>query len=130
MTDFAKMLRAPGAEWIQERWKPKVGDETNEGVIVGYDQPRKMFYLNFNQPINEFLFYKMQLIWLPTIEDLLGMVEGNLHTQRAQFFLFTACIHGSEEAKYIWSFTTWSELILAFVQWEVKGLKWTGKEWF
>ena len=117
MENYVKMLRAPGAEWIQLRWKKLPGDRflCRGGIYI-----RNYGYLQ-DPCLNH------DCLYLPSIEDYMGMVEGNLHEQRAKFFLWS--IQTAPSMEYIYQFKTWPELMLAFVQHEIKSLSWDGEGW-
>lgn len=70
------------------KWEPKVGDWTQYGVIYGeifdYDDRERMVEPVYRIAIDENTVssnYISQLIWLPSIEQLMGMV----HTDKTEW---------------------------------------------
>ena len=135
MENHVKMLRAPGAEWIQKAWAPKVGDRTDKGFITGIHIPGATCLIRDESGwVN--LYSIKSVLWLPSIGDYLGMVEGDLEDVVRKFKEFTTpdlarfCnIDIENHFHYLKQLKTWPELMLAFVQHECKGLKWDGEGW-
>ena len=131
MENYVKMLRAPGAEWIQEAWVPKVGDRTDKGFVVSkvYTETGNLRFLSvkdYHEPKNNY--YILDLLYLPSIEDYLGMVDKKDYAIcQAVFelsdFIRDRFVYCSER------FKTWPELIFTFVQHKVKRLSWDGEGW-
>jgi len=117
MDNIIKMLRAPGAEWIQESWVPKVGDRTDKGFILGWHN--SFIFLADDMP---HAYSKEDLLYLPSIEDYLGMVEGNIQSVLNALTMFNL-YHAHS------TYTTWETLMLGFVQHKVQSLKWNGEGW-
>jgi hypothetical protein len=139
MDNFARMLRS--APEIQEAWVPKDGDVTDKGVFVGYCVPfgpatsPKEFLKVKKFPEHKFegcgtSHFKKDILWIPTSDDLLGMVEGkpeisesikDSHLTTLLFNLYKFSL--KEKYDYI------KDLLLAFVMHEKFGKRWTGEGW-
>ena len=138
MTDtYTKMLRAKGAEDIQKEHEWKIGDKTDKGVIVMlYPESGKP---NYTVLTSEATWLINDLLWLPSIEDLLGMVEPifcrivptlseALDELYGAFYSFCFDNKTIEQWPYGHKVSN-QELWLAFIQHELKGLEWNGEEW-
>ena len=137
---YIKMLRAKGAEWIQEGYKWKDGDwyladYTDTGWINGIE--RRLFSVhNFgdetlkelrNTEPRDGKTGKVKIFYLPSIEDLLGMMRKedsylDDYELVGDFYEFLVKI-------LAYNFESMTELWFAFIQHELKGLKWDGEEW-
>ena len=139
MENYVKMLRAPGAEWIQKAWVPKVGD----AYYILPTAFTKEYWPKAENKIGhirtallctflgcEYCYWKAPdaVLWLPRVEDYLGM--GNVTVEK--LFLFCYNLHSQRYYKngYIEQFqSSWPELMLAFVQHEIKSSPWDGEGW-
>uniref|UniRef100_A0A6M3XCK8 Uncharacterized protein n=1 Tax=viral metagenome TaxID=1070528 RepID=A0A6M3XCK8_9ZZZZ len=120
-TNHVKMLRAPGAQWIQRTWKPKVGD------IYCYEDGEKTICTN---PIGVGYSrdYGAGLLWLPSVGDYMGMVDWGLIKCVPKLF---KCDDRFIIVTGSWTFSgiAWVECWCLFVQHECKGLSWDGNIW-
>jgi hypothetical protein len=121
---------------LQEYWRnergPKVGDWTDKGMIV---------YVGFRpdnidlsvQSISGGIFYYCQpkaLIWHPTIEQLMGMVDMETLGLLATFNDWVFDMHRVyKNTVYISQFETAKQLWLAFVMWELYQKVWRNNQW-
>ncbi len=107
-------------KWIQDGWEPKVGDWTDRGLITGLRFRRKTLIL-CDIEITQ-AFDPKGLIWLPTIEQLMGMVEYKNKYSLLRDIKNFLTYKGTEK----WS---WQELLLAFVMHKLHRLKRDGERW-
>jgi hypothetical protein len=122
MDTYIKMCDCPE---IQDKWKPKIGDFTDKGVIVSIllsFNPNDVFQTN---QTGSYALEKHNFIWLPSQEQLQEMVsEGfNARQQLNRFnsFLRNYRARGKDSIKELW---------LAFVMQELHNKKWDVKKWF
>ena len=127
MGTYIKMLRAKGAEWIQKKWMKADGDFYVEYWEITPGEWRRVSELLSMMP--KHVPHWERTIWLPSIEDLLGMLKSDnyliheLLIDINHFMLSPMC-----PFEFI-LFDNFKETILAFIQHELKGLKWGGEEW-
>lgn len=124
--NYIKMCDTPE---IQDEWEPKVGDWTDRGVITGEPIIAGRYY--FADGIRQFV----EFIWLPTIGQLMGMVDPVFKKMR---WSLDEMYHAFYEYTFdAGTATQWDklnkrshqELWLAFMLWELHQVKWDGNKW-
>jgi len=129
MKKYIEMLQAEGAKWIQGGWEPKTGDSTDQGFTVG-TPPKILASVQIRDKsgwINQWP--KSHLLWLPSIEDLLGML-GNEGYLLSEFLVdLEQFVRGSSCPFEMVLYKNIKSVILCFIQHELKGLHWKGWEW-
>ena len=111
MENYVKMLRAPGAEWIQEACKRLYEANHFKGKAHIHEQP-----------------YKEMSWYEPSIEDYLGMVDwDSIGCDVIGLRFHHIGRWAYKHLDYTFYFKTEPELILAFVQHKVKRLSWDGE---
>lgn len=109
--DYVKMCNCPE---IQDGWKPKIGDWTWN---VHFKQK-----VLINKPFILEDIKSGRFIYLPTIEQLMGMIGQTIADRVCKCYDFFVHKDGDE-------FETERELWLAFVMSELHNKKWDGKKW-
>lgn len=137
-SNYIKMCDCPE---IQDGWEPKIGDWTDKGVMVrilyqGIDSEIGFageYILNYGK--GEFQVYYEEFIWLPTIEQLMGMVDKDEEFEGA-LIDFTNEFHpdGNHpdyclDDDFNFIFKSWQELCLAYIMRELHNKKWNGEKW-
>lgn len=131
---YKKMLSAPGAEWIQKSHELKFGDTAEDSageiwVVRRFLPDHDPACYKVAGPTSDMgckNFQRHSLIWLPTIEDLLGMCHAQWpwsldHTPNGLYiFSFGSYVYHHQDEKVA---------ILQGIQAELKGLSWTGERW-
>ena len=131
MDTYTKMLRAKGAEWIQEGHEWKVGDRTDKGIVIECYTTELLIpmckvstdvYGDTSKRVKQF-----NLLWLPSIEDLLRMVDFDSISPRIWVSenIHTVYVGGDRT----FNGNNWQECFLQLIQHELKDLKWSGEEW-
>ncbi len=70
--NFTKMVNN---KWIQDGWELKVGDWTDFGLVCHIDWDTKDVKIRSMHERSANWFAKKTVIWLPTIEQLMGMLN-------------------------------------------------------
>lgn len=113
---------------IQDNWKQKIGDCTDNGIVVLIHSPDKTMQVRLEWNT---LKHKNNLVWLPRQDQLQGMMEKDRKSV-ASIRSVEGKIHG------IWLFlrknpnidiTSMEQLWLAFVMHELHKKVWTGEKW-
>jgi len=133
MDNYTKMCDCPE---IQDGWEPKVGDWTDKGVIT-----LAVNHLIQTCSDGEYGYFqdKSYLIYRPSIEQLMGMVEV-IKDKHHRLFRFFAFLHESyypttAHNPYIYFMNLFDsdeieqELWLAFVMHELHNLTWRNGKW-
>ena len=127
MENYVKMLRAPGADWIQEAWVPKVGHRTDRGFIIGIHIPGSTCLIrDESEWVN--LYSIKSVLWLPSIEDLLGMVDWDNEERYATLFRLDGKFAINLGRSRVFYGLSWAECWLQVVQHIVKSLSWDGED--
>ncbi|MFC1567341.1 hypothetical protein ACFL3R_00705 [Thermodesulfobacteriota bacterium] len=113
---------------IQDAWEPRVGDWTDKGMVC-HIADNNLNNIIIRTRASESLYgraiyQKKDLTWLPTQEQLQGMLGyplGGLVT--------TFCEWLDDVTFPVGEIRTMNQLWLAFVMHELHGKKWDGKEW-
>lgn len=125
MDNYTRMCQQ--AKWLQDGWKPKVGDLTNEGIII------ETFYFDNYKIDNgkkKWSIYKENLIFLPSQRQLQDMLpKGILSISAIDFCYSRISAAGTKEYYYYHQFRTMEQLWLAFVMWELRSKTWNGEKW-
>ena len=126
MDNYLKMLKTPECKWIQDAWKPKVGDHYIQegcmnvylvdlsGVVIGNGLKREAF-------------------WIPSLEDLFEIIKRDDSLEETILYLidnvfYTNQYHGYVMREYFRKFQAWPELVLALIMMD-EALKWDGERW-
>ena len=122
---YLKMLRAPGAECLQELWVPDLGDSVS-GV--------NGIKLHINTSL--YSIAKNRYTWLPTqgqLQDIIGYPSPHEILRHFYNGIYSVDEHRHDMLrnvdKYWYSFSTMEQLWLAFVMQEKFNKTWTGEEW-
>ena len=65
-------------KWLQDGWEPKVGDWTDKGVVINIDRHGHLSIGTYEKNIFALKESIPDLIWLPSIGQLMGMVESKI----------------------------------------------------
>jgi hypothetical protein len=136
MDNFTKMCNCPK---IQGGWVPKVGDWTDKGlvfmIIIG-SKPIKVALTSENHSKNGLdTAYQKELIYLPGIRQLMGMVGDHDWRLDRYTSIINAALDGYSfviiSGKHNKTYTGKSEqeAIIQAVMSELHGKKWSGKGW-
>jgi len=138
--EYIKMCRN---HWIQESWKPVVGDFVSQGVLITVPIPEntgielyEVYTINWITSSRK----KEQFIFLPRqgqLQDMVGDIKDKAHRQWRFFFW---AFHGdylpiTNHCSYIHFMNMVDRydieeiLWLAFVMHEKFNKKWNGEEW-
>jgi hypothetical protein len=107
------------------KWEPKVGDWTDKGVVVFIHMEGRITTTSIN---NKHLWHqKEELIYLPTIEQLMGMViyEGTDVFIAFHHWLTTEYLGHWQDSDTSTGRCLW----LAFVMWELYQKVWRNNQW-
>ncbi len=142
--NFTKMVNN---KWIQDGWEPKAGDYYTLFWTKGKYKGKhgidlsNPLVVDFDEMIRtkEDLYHSdmQQAVWLPTIEQLMEMVDHLEYdfTLQKRYdqgkYIGYAKIDGGREYDVFpqQRVATAQELWLAFVMHELHGLKWDGERW-
>ena len=119
------MKDSPEGDWIQEAWVPKGGDGTDKGLITAIS-----IRGHIGTVLNNYGYHTCKIdkyLWLPSVEDYLGMVDWEDDLSCENLTAIGDVLSYSYD--YFKQFKTWPELMLAFVQHEIKSLSWDGEGW-
>jgi len=130
---------------IQDGWEPKVGDRTDKGVIVkisrtDYSIKHEGAYHFYITPYSEDWhshtvqsFFINRVVWLPTIEQLMGMIPD-----RCEFELGRDVLKKSTRKAFfvviddgfpIFAGASPQEVLVQAVMHELYNKKWNGERW-
>jgi len=135
MKNYPKMC---DTSLIQDGWEPKVGDWTDKGMVYTIEQVGRNLasYRLTNTVTMGKPYLKVQLTWLPTIEQLMGMIDTIKHSGGR----YTAISMIGKIERWILHSRIYKplelgvmkprELWLAFVMHELHNLKWNGNIWW
>ncbi len=140
MNNFIKMCDHP---LIQDAWEPKVGDWTDEGVVATLKTDSALTFRIYNQSgfwtehyvdHNEGIHADApRVIWLPTIEQLMGMIpdkcEFELGRDRLKKETVKAFFVVVDDGFPLFSGNIPQEALIQAVMHELHNKKWTGTEW-
>jgi len=123
MDNYTKMCDCPE---IRDLWEPKVGDKAKLkfyrigfiGFVVSVHEASQLL-IDLEQGYGNQ--YQHELIWLPTIEQLMGMADLPNYEDVDKM--------GKLVVQYAKSKKSAQELWLAFVMSELHGKKWKEEEW-
>lgn len=130
--NFTKMCDCPE---IQDGWEPKVGDWTDRGVIIYIRFLSVKTYLacsyrqeETGREIKEYGNVKHDLIYKPSIEQLMGMVKHNdyWYVQHDMFDRYVVSMKPAYKKRFVHE----REVRLAFVMHELHNKRWgAGERW-
>ena len=119
------MKDSPEGDWIQEAWVPKMGDRTKEGLILKV-YPGHLYIVSLHRRYNV---SKEHVLWLPSIEDCLGMVDWDNEERYATLFRLDGKFAINLGRSRVFYGLSWAECWLQVVQHIVKSLSWDREGW-
>jgi len=128
MDNYTKMCDCPE---IQDGWKKKLGDKTNKGIIVQFlHGPNRSLLIKAKGRF----YSKDELIFKPTIEQLMGMViKGgcwfDLQCSGKNTWAFKLLPLGGDGKYIVQLCRTPEEALIQGVMHELYNKKWSGERW-